>query len=84
MEYDKVSDKKIEEISCGCIIFRRHSFLMNNETRYGIDYCPKHSAAPDMYEALKELMQAVDSGQERIGAGRGMRINISLTKAEGK
>lgn len=33
---------------CGCKVVS--SFLVGNE----IEYCPKHKAAPDMYEALKK------------------------------
>ena len=42
------------------------------------------SAAPDMYEALRELVDAMDDGYEIIGAGRESRIRQALAKAEGK
>ncbi len=38
----------------------------------------------DLYEFLKELATAIDNNQERIGAGRGMRLSDILSKAEGK
>ena len=42
------------------------------------------AAAPAMYEALKELMQAIDNGYELIGADRESRIKQALNLAEGK
>ncbi len=42
------------------------------------------TAAPAMYEYLKELADAIDKGEERLGAGRGMRLSNILAKAEGK
>ena len=42
------------------------------------------SAAPDMYEALKDLQKAIENGKERIGAGRWFNLDNALAKAEGK
>ncbi len=40
------------------------------------------AAAPAMLEALREFMKAVDNGTERIGAGREIKINAIIAKAE--
>ncbi len=71
----------VNSFECGC---RIESEFLGGMGAKVIEYCPQHKAAPDMYEALKELMQAVDEGQERIGAGRGIKIGQILSKAEGK
>ena len=42
------------------------------------------SAAPEMYEALKDLQKAIENGKERIGAGRWFNLDKALAKAEGK
>ena len=42
------------------------------------------SAAPEMYEALKDLQKAIENGKERIGAGRWFNLDNALAKAEGK
>ncbi len=41
---------------CGCFIFKEDGKVF-------IEYCPKHKAAPDMYEALKMITR----GERRDG-----------------
>jgi len=41
----------LQKFPCGCGI-RRYA---DNST--GIDYCPKHKSAPNMYEALKAILK---------------------------
>ncbi len=69
MEYTK-GDRVLKEHDCGCLIFERHS-IMFNETQMDIHYCPKHNAAPAMYEAL-----------EKISEGKGAFSLDHLTHAE--
>ena len=38
----------------------------------------------DMYEALRAIIQGIDTGEERLGAGRREIIEQALSKAEGK
>ena len=57
---------------CGCAV----------DKHYGIHYCPKHKAAPDMYEALKELLwiaEATHGAQDRV-----LQAKQALSKAEGR
>jgi len=42
------------------------------------------AAAPDLYEACKALIEAVDEDYDIIGYGREMTIREALAKAEGK
>lgn len=54
MNYTKEEhDKEIDTTDCGCVIFERTDLLFNNK-KVLIQYCPKHAAAPELYEALKE------------------------------
>lgn len=52
--YDKSRDTELLNQACGCVVFRRHSNILD-EDRVFIQFCPKHKAAPDMYEALKKI-----------------------------
>ena len=45
---------------CGCTIFRVNDKVI-------IDYCPKHKAAPDMYEALKVLVNKFETAGIILG-----------------
>ena len=42
-------DYSYKEYDCGCEI------ATDNMGAYEIQYCPKHKAAPDMYEALRRI-----------------------------
>jgi len=41
-------------------------------------------AAPDMYEFCRELLMSIDTGYERLGAGREGSLRKLLAKVEGK
>ena len=74
MEYTKT-------FNCGC------AMLIRNSGVGSITYCPKHKAAPDMYEALRGIIarrmecHEVESASipSEIGA-----VYKALAKAEGK
>ena len=67
--------------NCGCQI-RISGELHNAE----ICYCPKHEAAPDMYEALKELVEWLEDDEKMIGNVVTIQgqCHQALAKAEGK
>lgn len=44
-------DNEVEEFNCGCSVF----FNAANDV-VNIQYCPKHAAAPAMYEVLKTAL----------------------------
>ena len=44
------------EYDCGCTVW--YNRLLG---KYGITYCHKHAAAPEMYEATKDLLDAMDA-----------------------
>ena len=48
MTYTKGETRTLASYPCGCQV--------KEVTRAFIEYCPKHGAAPAMYEALKELL----------------------------
>jgi hypothetical protein len=53
-----------------------------------IIYCPKHKAAGDMYEALKDLWSALMfnhlAADGKFGVMYAERVESALAKAEGK
>jgi hypothetical protein len=51
------SDQYLDSLECGCIIFQRTDTAFGR-TRALIQYCPKHSAAPIMYKALKRFLES--------------------------
>lgn len=65
---------------CGCIIIHD-----TTKPREKIDYCPKHRAAPDMYEALKAANNLLN-GYTSANDNEQLKITIrmALAKAEGK
>ena len=48
----------IGENKCGCKV--RASEDEDVKNPYWIDYCPKHAAAPELYEAAKEMISALN------------------------
>jgi len=84
----------LQRFPCGCTIEELA------DGSHGINYCPKHKAAPDMYEALKEAKEWIAELQNSIKGlceDEGLeyheptepckteiRINKALAKAEGK
>ncbi|KKN21714.1 hypothetical protein LCGC14_0922540 [marine sediment metagenome] len=69
----------IREYKCGCKITSTKNYP-------SIEYCPKHKAAPDIYEALKEAENYFVSMKAHIpshGNTLGM-VQKALAKAEEK
>jgi len=60
---------------CGCSV-------VESPPNFKIKYCPLHGAAPEMYEALKELMYAVRHSKSQV-RGR-ILTTIALYKVEEK
>lgn len=83
MEYTILS-----QYACGCQIREFKGGVKGYRTKDTvIEYCPKHKAAEDMYEALKEssMWVAKMSADGNLIAGRVLgRINKALRKAESK
>ena len=65
---------------CGCKTFIDP---MRASLGYQIDYCPKHKAAPALYEALKELRVFYETGNMDFQKVR-LDVLSALSKAEGK
>lgn len=72
MEYTK------GELPCGC-----KADTTFNPENYTIIFCPLHKSAPDLYEALKELLP-LTVGCWRHGRPEFDRTRKALAKAEGK
>jgi len=74
-----MAERMVYRPSCGCEVYR---IMHSKPNLYRIQYCPKHEAAPDLYEALK-LYQ-----EHQIGTGGhycwkcAEAINKALAKAE--
>lgn len=70
---------EIKVNKCGCKIER---------DRYGVlflEYCPKHKAAGDMYEALKMIEPILDTRPNPTGGNTLWTIaKQAIAKAEGK
>lgn len=63
---------------CGCVI------IQDRIADAYIVYCPKHKAAPDMYEALKELFHEYTGGRNVGVSELGVKADKALAKAEGE
>jgi len=70
MEFTKGELRTISSYWCGCRI------VTNEVNDYLIDYCPKHKAAPDLYEALKEVKKR----QVNLNFELGVIIDEALAK----
>ena len=71
------------EYECGCKTFID---TMRASLGYQIDYCPKHKAAPALYEALLTALgtiTALDNGKEWLSEIYPV-IQKALSKAEDK
>jgi hypothetical protein len=44
--------------TCGCVVIWSRGKPLNSQ----IKYCPKHAAAPALYEALAEMVDRVEKG----------------------
>jgi len=60
---------------CGC---------RSDNTTGGIVYCPLHGAAPDLYEAAKEIMERFNGGVRFPLQSSCHKMNEALAKAEMK
>jgi predicted component of type VI protein secretion system len=78
-----------QENECGCKVMRlrREAHGKIERQEYYIKYCPKHEAAPAMYDALKEVVKAMGElaqDQEFMTAYPTLnhQINIALAAAD--
>lgn len=67
-----------ETLGCGCVV----AIDYNNMVK--VVYCPKHKAAPDMYEALKLYQQHQKGTRGHYCSECHEAISKALAKAEGK
>ena len=72
-------------MDCGCIIGQDYDGTLT------IRYCPKHKAAPDLYEAAKEVMDTLEQYGGSIvphlmdtDENAGQRLREALAKAGSK
>ena len=51
-------------MECGCRVVETQEYIVGEEIKKDmlIEYCPKHKAAPDMYEALISFRMSFDKG----------------------
>lgn len=70
-----------KEFLCGCRIK-----IVGDLHTSAIEYCPKHKAAPDMYEALKALMKEywMDTQPDETATNNWSNAQKALAKAEGR
>ena len=72
----------IGEEKCGCKVYQAYG------ERAGINYCPKHEAAPELYEALRTAQTYIARKEMYSGVqdrtGLEVKIIKALAKAEGK
>ena len=71
-----------KELPCGCIV------AVDYDDNARVVYCSKHRAAPDMYQALKDIIEQAEKTHLPIGADLADSIRVfgkqALAKAEGK
>lgn len=88
MKKEKGLWKIILEHDCGCQIRQlQHSASAYSCVEgYTINYCPKHKAAEDMYEALKDIIEQAEKSHLPIGVDLADSIRVfgkqALSKAE--
>jgi len=89
MKRSNVAQMVLQRFPCGCTIEDL------GDGSHAINYCPKHKAAPDMYEALGRLIEVTDlldteECDHDVGicwcSYKNVRLNAAqaLAKAEGK
>ncbi len=64
--------KRKWELPCGCSIF------LESDSPPLLTYCPKHKAALDMYEALKQMLKDWHSGEIEIHHATRGRVEQAL------
>jgi hypothetical protein len=65
-------------LACGWVVGIDYNNMAN------VWYCPKHKAAPEMYQALKNIVERIEQG---LALGENLEVlpaRKALTKAEGK
>lgn len=80
MEYTKRHKRTYyrNEFQCGCRV------VGDNAGCYTIEYCPKHKAAPELYEALKLLVTMFRSDDYQDWRNSIEIAEKAIAKAEGK
>ncbi len=73
MNYTKESTM-LQNFPCRCAI------LLTPDKSYSISYCAKHKAAPDMYEALKAILDGLTSNHKGKEQDLAIRASIFLCK----
>ena len=91
--------KVASRYACGCQVRQVENSESPFLDSYLIEYCPKHEAAPDMYEALKslakmrEMLKLHKGDYEKLAEVIGVKsveelidltISEAIAKAEGK
>ncbi len=77
---------EIKKSDCGCTIQRDRYAILS------LKYCPKHNAAPEMYEALKAILPGDDdplaklplSGRWDVSGESLEKGRLAIAKADGK
>lgn len=57
----KNTKKVLGAMDCGCLILELEQIADLSPKYYKIEYCNKHKAAPDMYEALGIIGDNIDT-----------------------
>lgn len=65
-------------LECGCVI------IQDRTADAYIVFCHNHQAAPDLYEAAKEIMERFNGGTRFPLQSSCDKMNQALDKAEGK
>ena len=60
----KEKEREVSRMVCGCLVME---YIDNLTIAPWIVYCPKHKAAPDMYEALKLVRDTAVLQKEENG-----------------
>ena len=63
---------------CGCVV------IQDQTADAYIVYCPKHKAAPDMYEACRKGLELLSINLEQYRGTVSELLREALAKAEGK
>ena len=69
MKRSNVAQMVLQRFPCGCTIEDL------GDGSHAINYCPKHKAAPDMYEALRALVGWLEDDKKLIG-------NVALIQSD--
>ena len=67
----------MERIKCGCNV------VLTGGGQWRISYCPLHKSAPDLYEALKDLLDGLGNPMEITPYELVEKASQALSKVEG-